>query len=398
MRKTRNRFVLGFVLGMVAMTIVVASIGVGIYFSQKDANQNNPGQQSVTDATSQKVEYLQKIMEAYYLGDIDKNKLQEGIYKGLLSGLEDPYSVYYTAEEYDALMEETSGKYYGIGALVSQAVDTGIITAINVFENSPAEKAGMKDGDVIYKVEDKEVTGEDLNNVVAKMKGDKGTQVKITVYRGSEDKYIDLTITRDEVNVPTVEYKMLDKKKKIGYIQITQFEEVTYDQFAAAIKDLKKQGMKAVIFDLRDNPGGLYNIVCEMLDDLLPEGTLVYTKDKYGTEEKQTSDAARLDMPMVVLQNENSASASEIFAGAVQDFGAGKIVGGQSFGKGIVQSILPLPDGSAIKLTIEDYYTPSGDSIHGKGITADVEVADDVKTEKDEQLDKAKEVVKGLMK
>lgn len=393
MKKTRNRFVLGFVLGMLAMAVVVVSIGAGIFFSQKDKTGQN-----ISDATSQKVEYLERVMNAYYLDEIDANKLEEGVYKGLLSGLEDPYSVYYTAEEYKALMEETTGKYYGIGALVSQTMDTGVITAIQVFDNSPAQKAGMEDGDLIYKVEDKEVTGEDINNVVAKMKGAKGTQVKITVYRESQNKYIDLTITRDEVNVPTVEYKMLDKKQKIGYIQITQFEEVTYEQFTKAIKDLKKQGVKAIIFDLRNNPGGLYNIVCDILDDLLPEGTLVYTKDKYDREEKQTSDAECINIPMVVLQKENSASASEIFAGAVQDFKAGKIVGTQSFGKGIVQSILPLTDGSAVKLTIENYYTPSGQNIHGKGITPDVEVTDDVQTEKDEQLLKAQEVIKGMMK
>lgn len=408
MKKTRNRFALGFVLGMVAMVVVVASIGAGLYFSQnsgifggksqKKGSDSSQNQENVAEATSQKVEYLQKIIDAYYLEDIDTEKLEEGIYKGLLSGLEDPYSVYYTKDEYKAFMEDTSGKYYGIGALVSQTVDTGVITAINVFEESPAYKAGMKNGDVIYKVEDEEVTGEDLSNVVAKMKGKKGTKVNIIVYRSSENKYIDLEITRDEVNVPTVEYKMLDKKNKIGYIQITQFEEVTYQQFTKALDDLKKQGMKAVIFDLRDNPGGLYSTVCDMLDDLLPEGTLVYTKDKYGKEEKQTSDAKYLDMPMVVIQNGNSASASEIFAGAIQDFKTGQIVGEQSFGKGIVQTILPLTDGSAVKITIQDYYTPSGKNIHGKGITPNIEVEDNVKTKEDEQLDKALEVILDIVK
>lgn len=407
MNKTRNRFALGFVLGMFAMLVVLASVGAGIYFSQFGGSGKNtetvegePSKTSedVAKATSQKVKYLQKIIDAYYLNDIDTEKLEEGVFKGLLAGLEDPYSVYYTKEEYDAFMEDSTGKYYGIGALVSQNADTGIITAINVFEDSPAYKAGMKSGDVIYKVEDKEVTGEDLSNVVAKMKGEKGTKVKITVYRSSENKYIELEITRDKVNVPTVEYKMLDKKNKIGYIQISQFEEVTYEQFTEAVESLQKQGMKAVIFDLRDNPGGLYSTVCDMLDDLLPEGTLVYTKDKYGKEEKQTSDEKCISIPMVVIQNGNSASASEIFAGAIQDFNAGQIVGEQSFGKGIVQTILPLTDGSAVKLTIQDYYTPSGKNIHGKGITPNVEVEDDIKTEQDEQLDKALEMILGLLK
>ena len=230
------------------------------------------------------------------------------------------------------------------------------------------------------------------------MKGEKGTTVDITVYRESEKKYIDFTITRDQVNEPTVEYKMLDKKKKIGYIQISQFEEVTYDQFTKALDDLKKQGMKAVIFDVRSNPGGLYEIVCKMLDEILPEGNLVSTKDKYGNEEKQTSDSKCLGMPMVVLQNKDSASASEIFAGAIQDFNAGKIVGTQSFGKGIVQTILPLSDGSAVKLTVQDYYTPSGKNIHGKGITPDVEAELEENATSDTQLEKAKETIMELMK
>ena len=245
-------------------------------------------------------------------------------------------------------------------------------------------------------MEDKEVTGEDLNNVVAKMKGEKHTKVKINIYRASEKKYMDVEVTRDEVNVPTVEYKMLDKKAGIGYIQITQFEQVTDKQFSVALADLKKQGMKSVIFDVRDNPGGLYDVVCNILDELLPEGTLVYTMDKDGKKVEQTSDAKSVNIPIVVLQNENSASASEIFAGAIQDFGAGKIVGTQSFGKGIVQSILPLSDGSAVKLTVEKYYTPKGVNIHGKGITPDVVIEAGEDEKKDLQLEKAVETIKKM--
>ena len=191
---------------------------------------------------------------------------------------------------------------------------------------------------------------------------------------------------------------MIDQKNKIGYIQISQFEEVTYDQFVQAITALKKSGMKAVIFDLRNNPGGLYDTVCRMLDYILPEGTLVSTKDKNGIEQTKTSDSTCLDMPMVVLQNENSASASEIFAGAVQDFKAGKIVGTKSFGKGIVQTIISFDDGSAVKLTVENYYTPSGKNIHGKGIVPDIEVKADADSKEDLQLNKAKETIKDLMK
>lgn len=393
MKKQKNRFLLGFFLGMIAMTVTIVGIGAGWYFSQ-----DNKEDSKVSDSAETKVDYLERMIDAYYLDEIDEELMEEGVYKGLISGLNDPYSAYYTADEYKSLMEDTLGTYYGIGALVSQDVDTGIITVIKAFENAPAEKAGMKNGDIIYKVEGQEVTGEDLNNVVAKMKGDKGTKVNITVYRESENEYIDLVVTRDEVNVPTVEYKMLDKTQGIGYIQISQFEEVTYEQFEKAIDALQKQGMKSIIFDVRDNPGGMYDIVCKILDDLLPEGTIVYTMDKYGTKEEQTSDKDCLGIPMVVLQNENSASASEIFAGAIQDFGAGKVVGTQSFGKGIVQSVFPLSDGTAVKLTISKYYTPNGTNIHGKGITPDVIVEAGTSEDKDEQLLKAQETIKKLMK
>lgn len=389
MKKNKTKFLPGFLTGAFVMLIVAICVGIGINAVKTETGSKT----TISSGVSGKLDFLKDVIDLKYLEKTDEKTLEENIYKGLLQGLNDPYSVYYTKDEYDALKEETSGSYCGIGALVSQNADTGVITAINVFKGSPAEKAGMKNGDIIFKVEDKEVTGEDLNNVVAKMKGEKDTKVKINVYRTSEKEYIDLEITRDKVDVPTVEHKMLDKSKGIGYIQITQFEEVTYDQFKEALDDLKKQGMKSVIFDLRNNPGGLYDTVCEMLDDLLPEGTLVYTKDKDGNKQEKKSDANFLDMPMVVLQNENSASASEIFSGAIQDFGAGKIVGTQSFGKGIVQSIIPLSDGSAVKLTVEKYYTPKGVNIHGKGITPDVKVEISKDGKKDNQLQKAIEVI-----
>lgn len=389
MKKNKTKFLPGFLTGAFVMLIVAISVGFGINAVKTEKGSKT----TISSEVSGKLDFLKDVIDLKYLEKTDEKTLEENIYKGLLQGLNDPYSVYYTKDEYDALKEETSGSYCGIGALVSQNADTGVITAINVFKGSPAEKAGMKNGDIIFKVEDKEVTGEDLNNVVAKMKGEKDTKVKINVYRTSEKEYIDLEVTRDKVDVPTVEHKMLDKSKGIGYIQITQFEEVTYDQFKEALDDLKKRGMKSVIFDLRNNPGGLYDTVCEMLDDLLPEGTLVYTKDKDGNKQEKKSDANFLDMPMVVLQNENSASASEIFAGAIQDFGAGKIVGTQSFGKGIVQSIIPLSDGSAVKLTVEKYYTPKGVNIHGKGITPDVKVEISKDGKKDNQLQKAIEVI-----
>lgn len=389
--KNKTRFVPGFLLGMLAMLVVVAGVGIGIYFS--DTGISTSKDTTAVSRAENKLKALEEVIDAYYLEETDKENLEEGLYKGLFAGIGDPYSVYYTKKEYDELQESTSGKYYGIGALVSQNIKTSIVTISKVFKDAPADKAGMKAGDAIYKVDDQDISGKDVDEVVSMMKGEKGTQVKVTVYRSSEEKYIDLMITRDEVKVPTIAYKMLDKKKKIGYVQITEFDEVTGDQFKKAIDKLKKQGMKKIVFDVRDNPGGSYSTVCEILDEILPAGTLVFTRDKYGKEEKQESNPNCLDMPMVVLQNENSASASEIFAGAIQDFGAGKIIGTQSFGKGIVQQIVPLNDGSAIKLTVEKYYTPSGENIHGKGITPDVVVEASEDVQKDVQLEKAIEAL-----
>ena len=395
MKKTKSRFLPGFLVGMLATMVITAGVVVGIVFSGTDINitakkQNN---KSATEASLSKLSSLESIIDLYYLDKVDNKKLEEGIYKGLFSGLDDPYSVYYTADEYAKLQEDIDGVFVGMGAYVSQNTETGIIIVTKAFDNSPAKKAGIKDGDIIYKVEDKEVTGEDVDKVVSMIKGKENTKVKLTIYRQSEKKYIDVESTRAKVEVPSIEAKMLNKKKGIAYIQIVEFQENTYKQFAGAIEKLKKQGMKSVIFDVRNNPGGRYDIVCQILDDLLPEGTLVSTKDKYGKEEKQTSDAKTLNMPMVVIQNENSASASEIFAGAIQDFKAGTIIGTRSFGKGIVQQMWPLNDGSAIKLTVEKYYTPSGKNIHGKGITPDVEVKASTKGNKDVQLNKAVEIL-----
>ncbi len=392
MDKRKTCFFPGFFWGMFATIVIVAGIGIGLFFSSEGNSEKN-----ISDKTKYKVNYLQQLIDKYYLEDADSKQLEAGVYKGLVEGLGDPYSVYYTAEEYQELMKDTSGVYYGIGAMMSQDLETGVITVIKVFQGTPAKKAGMLAGDVVYKVEGREVDGKDLNKVVADIKGANGTEVSITVYRSSENRYIDFKIVRDEINIPTIESKMLDKKEGIGYIQITEFDEVTYEQFVKALNQLKKQNMKGIIFDIRDNPGGLYDTVCSILDEILPKGVLVYTMDKYNTKEVKESDEKCLNMPMVVLQNENSASASEIFAGAIQDFDAGEIVGTQSFGKGIVQSVIPLEDGSAVKLTIQNYYTPKGKNIHGKGITPDVKKAADG-GKKDVQLNTAKKVLEKLIK
>lgn len=319
----------------------------------------------------QKISLLERYIDVYYLNETDDVEMGEGIYKGLVESLDDPYSVYYTKEEYSDLLEKTEGTYCGIGAVVSQNVNTGVITIVEPYEGSPAAEAGLLPGDTIYKVEGKEVTGEDLTQVVSNMKGEEGTDVGITVLRGSE--IIDVTITRRQIEIETVEYEMLDNS--IGYIEVSSFDGVTAEQFRAALEDLENQGQKGLIIDLRDNGGGRLDIVVDMLDRMLPEGVVVSTKTKEGSGKTYTStDEEQFNKPLVVLINGNSASASEVFAGAIQDYGTGILVGTTSFGKGIVQSLFDLDDGSAIKLTTSEYFTPNGRNIHGDGLTPDVEV------------------------
>ena len=352
-----------------------------------------------------KLTYLQKLIDDYYLEDVKDDDFADGIYKGFIKSLEDPYSTYYTADEYNALNESSKGIYCGIGATVSQNVKTGIISIVKPFENSPAYKAGILPGDILYKVDGKEVTGVDLSEVVSDMKGVEGTSVIITVYREKERDPLEFTITRANIEVPTIEYQMLDHK--IGYITIREFDEITVTQFIAAVDKLEAEGMKGLVVDVRDNPGGLLDSVVKILDRLIKPGLVVYTEDKYGKrEEEKATKADAVHVPMAVLINGNSASASEIFAGTLQDYKVATIIGTTSFGKGIVQKVIPLSDGTAVKLTISKYYTPNGRNIHGIGITPDIEVEMDkemqneviVPIEKDNQLQEAITTILGKMK
>ena len=327
--------------------------------------------------------------------EIDLDQMEQGIYAGYVAGLDEDYTTYYSPEEFALFMESSSGQYSGIGAYVSQNMSTGIITIVKPFEGAPAADAGIEKDDVLYAVEGEEVTGEDLNMVVAKLKGEEGTSVKVTIYRPSEDKYIDFDVTRAVVNVPTVTYKMLDNQ--MGYIQISEFDEVTAEQFNAAVEELEAQGMKSLIFDLRDNGGGLLDSVCDVLDTALPKELLTYTEDKDGNrEEEWATDDDRIDVPMAVLVNGNTASASEIFTGALKDYDEAEIIGTTTFGKGIVQSIIPLSDGSAVKLTSAKYYTPSGVCIHGTGIEPDQVVEYDATSGDDAQLQAAVDYLNGV--
>ena len=318
-----------------------------------------------------KVNVLEIFIDQYFLDEIDEEKMADEVYKGVINGLGDEYAAYYTAEEYAAILESTNGIYCGIGAYISADTKTGIVTILQPMKNSPCEKAGIKAGDIIYAVEGKEVTGMEISEVQAMVKGEQGSEVVLTVVRENEKK--DITVVRDEIETDTVSSQMLENK--IGYIQVSGFEQVTPKQFRNAIKKLEKEGMEGLIIDLRDNGGGLLDAAVEMLDRMLPKGLVVYSMDKSGEKvEYLAEDEDSFDKPLAILVNGNSASASEVFCGAIQDKGTGVLVGTTTFGKGIVQGIFGLDDGSAVKMTTARYYTPEGRNIHGKGLTPDVEV------------------------
>lgn len=320
-----------------------------------------------------KLDNLADQINADYYEDVDQEDLINGMYKGLFEGIGDPYSEYYTPEEYEDIMISTHANYYGIGAGLTQDKNTMEVSVTHIYDNSPAQEAGLKEGDKIVKVDDIEATSMELSELVTNIRGEEGTTVHLVIEREGESENLEFDVSRAKVDIPTVAYKMLENN--IGYIQVSEFAENTPTQFSDAITDLQGQGMEKLVIDLRDNGGGMVVSCQQMLDMILPEGTVVYTEDKYGNRQDYTSDAEHyLDMPIAVLVNGNSASASEIFAGAIRDFDYGTLIGTTTFGKGIVQNIMQLKDGSAIKLTVAKYYTPNGDNIHGTGITPDVEI------------------------
>ncbi|MBP3926298.1 MAG: S41 family peptidase [Clostridium sp.] len=417
----KNKFWRGVMVGVLVTAfacLVTVGASAGIYMfgrkvidnqvqvqAQQEDGSAGEAESLDLDRISEKLTQLQDMVDQNYLFEekAEVSKEEAGIYRGFLSGLNDRYAAYYTPEELASFLDETNGSYCGIGALVSQDVTTGICTIIRVFEDSPAEKAGIRPGDMIFKVDGTEVTGMDLTLIVNNyVKGEEGTEVEITVYRDEEDEYVDLTVTRSPIDVQTVSGKMLNDE--IGYISVMEFDKVTGAQFTDKIEELQKQGMKKLIVDLRDNPGGELTTVVSMVDYIVKDGGRILTvKDKQEREEVYNAeDGHSLDLPMVVLVNGNSASAAEVFTGAMKDYGAATIVGTKTFGKGIVQTLFPLSDGSAVKLTTNHYYTPNGHDIHEKGIEPDIEVELDeeaarmtvIPEEKDNQLQKAIEVLK----
>lgn len=409
-KKSTRQYAFGIVTGMLATLAMVFVVvcaanflklvwpiglrgGISGYLSSGDVS-------GVTDdAIIEKLETLEDTIGEVFWKDVSPKKLEEGLYRGMLDALDDPYSVYYTNEELVALQQQTEGIYYGIGAYIQDG-DSGYVQVSGVIKNTPAEESGLEQGDYIYKVDGEDMHGRDKSYVVSKIKGDEHTTVALTLIRDGEAEPLEVDVERRKIESPTVEYKMYEND--MAYISIAEFDLVTTRQFENAYKQAKADGMKGLILDLRSNPGGSLSTVCDIARMILPKGLIVYTEDKYGKREEYTCKGNnKIEVPLVVLTNDYSASASEILAGAIKDYNIGTLVGTTTFGKGIVQKVINLYDGSAIKLTVSSYFTPSGNNIHGIGIEPDVKIEFDPELYKkgtDNQLEKAKEVLVGMMK
>ena len=418
-KETKNKFWKGVLVGALVTAFAgfaVVGFATGIWIIGRRTSESQSIQATGTDANKldmkkiePKLQYMETLIDKYFLFDENTTEeeqkkngtAEDWIYRGYMYSLNDPYSVYYDKDEYTSLNEENSGTYCGIGVQVSQNVYTGIITAVKVFKDSPAQEAGMLPGDILYKVEDIEATGEDLSLLVSDhIRGEEGTKVHLTVYRQSTDEYVEMDVERRMVENPTVEYEMLENKA--GYISLSSFEEVSSEQFKKAVDDLTAQGMEKLIVDLRNNGGGVVQAAKEIADYLLPDGKTIVSFKGKGIDDSTYSsdDGHEVDVPIVLLVNGESASASEVLTGALKDNNWATIVGEKTFGKGIAQGVFNLPDGSGLKLTTAYYYTPSGECIHKLGIEPDVTVAlaEDLKSKieipksEDNQLQTALEV------
>lgn len=415
-RENKRKLTQRFIAGLLAGTLVAGLFLTGAYVFMGPAmglgrpaavapktGDGSGNDELLNDTTISKIQSLEGVIdEYYYKTDVDKLAEADGIYKGLMDSLGDPYSVYYTEEELKDLLSDTAGIYYGIGAYVSLDEDLNMPRISGVMAGTPAERAELQTDDIIYEVNGESTAGLTLEEVVSKIKGPEGTTVNITILRGKKREEIQVEVERSAVEVPTVSTKFLGDNEEIGYLQITEFDDITTQQFRDGLAELRDRDIKGLIIDLRSNPGGSLQAVCDIARQLLPAGEIVYTIDRDGKREDYTCDGKnKIDIPMVVLVNQYSASASEILAGSIKDYKIGKLVGVKTYGKGIVQRIIDLKDGTAVKLTVSTYYTPNGNNIHGIGIEPDVEVEYDAdayaEDKTDNQLDKAVEVMKDML-
>ena len=406
-KRKKPGFAAGVVVGIAATAIILVGGTFGIckagnyqmVIGSRGASQVKNTKVLDKD-TVDKVDELTNYMDLYYYEDYDVQDVQDGLLEGVVSGLGDKYSAYYTAEEYKEQQLSTSGTYYGIGAALAQDKDTMQVTITKIYEGTPSEEAGLKKDDVIVSADGTDATSMELTDFVKLIRGEEGTTVHLEVYRPSTEETLEFDVERKNVELPSVSSQML--ANNIGYIQISEFQSKTAEQFESALSSLQDQGAQSLIVDVRGNGGGLVDSVVAILDDILPEGTVVYTEDKYGNRQDYTSSGdTYLDMPIAVLVDQNSASASEIFAGAIKDYNYGTLIGTKTFGKGIVQTVFSLPEGDAIKITTAKYFTPNGNYIHGAGIEPDIELEyqfmggenDEYSVDLDNQIQKAIEVL-----
>ena len=406
-KRKKPGFAAGVVVGIAAAAVILVGGTFGIckagnyqmVIGSKGASKVK-NTKLLDQDTVDKVDELTNYMDLYYYEDYDVQDVQDGLLEGVVSGLGDKYSTYYTAEEYKEQQLSTSGTYYGIGAALAQDKDTMQVTITKIYEGTPSEEAGLKKDDVIVSADGTDATSMELTDFVKLIRGEEGTTVHLEVYRPSTEETLEFDVERKNVELPSVSSQMLENN--IGYIQISEFQSKTAEQFESALSSLKDQGAQSLIVDVRGNGGGLVDSVVAILDDILPEGTVVYTEDKYGNRQDYTSSGdTYLDMPIAVLVDQNSASASEIFAGAIKDYNYGTLIGTKTFGKGIVQTVFSLPEGDAIKITTAKYFTPDGNYIHGVGIEPDIELEyqfmggenDEYSVDLDNQIQKAIEVL-----
>ena len=386
-------------LGKLLMVFVILMVGFvgGVLFLISGSG----GSSGINNlSVLKKMIVLANCVEHYYLEDVDEDDLEAGVYRGFMSGLSDPYSTYYTKEEYEQLSETDSGEYTGIGVTVMKDTNTGYVVIEEVQKDAPAYQAGLLKGDILMEVDGTDTATITLQETVNLIKKGENKEVVLNINRDGDN--FEVTVEKSSVEIESVTWEM--KEGNIGYISVSQFIENTDEKFIEAVDELEEQGMNSLIIDLRDNGGGLLDTCINMVSRIIPENKLiVYTEDKNGKKTEYNSNSDKeLKIPIVVLVNENSASASEIMTGCLKDYKAATIVGSTTYGKGIVQNIIQLSDGSAIKLTVSKYYTPNGNYIHKVGIEPDitVEMSNEEWTEsrddpdKDTQLKKAFEILK----
>lgn len=332
------------------------------------------------------------LVKSQYLEEVSTTKLVDGAISGMVESLEDPYSAYLDAETYSHLQEQIRGTFGGLGILVGIADD--YLTVVRAYEGTPAHEEGIRAGDKIEAIDGKDARGMDLETAVGIMRGPVGTKIELSLLREGREEPLKVTLTRREISVPTVEGRIIEDTK-IAHVGIAQFNEKTPGELESTLGNLKEQGMQALILDLRNNPGGELVAAKEVADKFIPGGPVVTVDYRVGKDYTYEADDNYLDIPLVVLVNGNSASASEIVAGAIKDTGVGKLVGTTTFGKGIVQTVFPLDNGAALKLTTARYLTPEGYNIHGKGIAPDIKVSQGSLEGEDLQLRKAVELLEG---